>query len=177
MVYRHGAIGSFSDGDDSTVWRAGGFFVGILGRCLGDLICAGSTSVSSERRLLGCGISFWRHPAVPGRADGGVTAQGTPHGRRLASASTADGIFNQRRMGYRHRAHSQAFNQLVQQSRKTNARLCKITFEPLLFPSGHCPSDECCSFIEGPPGRLQCGSGRFALPALRTPPGAARRSV
>ncbi len=95
-------------------------FIGILGRCLGYLICAGSTSLSS-RRLLGCGISFWRHPAVLGCSYGGFTAQGKTHGRRLASASAADGIFNQRRMGYRHRAHSQAFNQLVQRSRKTNA--------------------------------------------------------
>src|SRR5688572_14623319 len=66
--------GSFSNGGDSTVWRAGGFFVGILGRCLGYLICAGSTSLSSERRLLGCGISFWRHSAFPGCSYGGFTA-------------------------------------------------------------------------------------------------------
>jgi hypothetical protein len=50
------------------------FSLAFWGRCLGYLICAGSTSLSSERRLLGCGISFWRHSAVPGCSYGGFTA-------------------------------------------------------------------------------------------------------
>ena len=72
---------------------------------------------------------LWRDLAFARRPHGGFTAQGTPDGWRLASAFAADGILDQRSLGYRHRAHSQTSNELVKRIAQGLRLICQIALE------------------------------------------------